>query len=63
MSGEYVTDVEWEKVTVRSSATDKISTDYTDFYKAWKTGHPGLVGYGETLGEAITAMLNKWGEQ
>jgi hypothetical protein len=58
----YVTDVEWQMITVRSSESGRISTDYTDFCKAWKTGHPGLVGYGATLDEAITALLNKHGE-
>lgn len=57
---EYVTEVEWEKITVR--AESGITVAQYGFYKAWKTGHPGLVGYGITLNAAIAAMLNKFGE-
>jgi hypothetical protein len=59
---EAVTNVEWQMITVRAGESNKLAIDYIDFYKAWKTGHLGLVGYGATLNDAITAMLNKWGE-
>jgi hypothetical protein len=52
--------VEWQTVIVR--ATDVGPVTHHEFYKAWKTGHLGLVGYGATLNDAIAAMLNKYGE-
>jgi hypothetical protein len=54
--------VEWQMISVRASDSDNRAIDYLDFYKAWKTGHLGLVGYGATLNDAIAAMLNKYGE-
>jgi hypothetical protein len=65
-----MTDVEWQMIGVRArsdgsglpGAAQIRSDDVFYFYKAWKTGHLGLVGYGATLNDAITAMLNKWGE-
>jgi hypothetical protein len=65
---EIVTEVEWAKITiqafpVRANGRRAPGTGPAlDFYKAWKAGHPALVGYGTTLNEAITVMLNKFGE-
>lgn len=56
-----ITEVEWALVKVRA-ASNNGSAERLDFYKAWKAGHLGLVGYGITLKDAIAAMLNKWGE-
>lgn len=56
----FVTDVEWARFKVR--AAEPGAVEWREFYKAWKTGHLGLVGYGATLDDAIAAMLNKYGE-
>lgn len=56
----YETDVEWQTIRVKVRAEG--SVDWPEFYKAWKSGHTGLVGYGATLNDAIAAMLNKHGE-
>jgi hypothetical protein len=56
------TEVEWALVKVRAASSSSGSAERLDFYKAWKAGHLGLVGYGITLKDAIAAMLNKWGE-
>jgi len=55
-----MTDVEWETFIVRATAPGSVT--HHEFYKAWKTGHLGLVGYGATLNDAIAALLNKHGE-
>jgi hypothetical protein len=57
----YETDVEWELVRVKVRDSDG-SVNWENFCKAWKSGHPGLVGYGIDLPDAIAAMLNKHGE-
>jgi hypothetical protein len=56
----YETDVEWELIRVKARAEGSVG--WPEFYKAWKSGFPGLVGYGTTLNDAIAAMLNKHGE-
>jgi hypothetical protein len=49
-------------ISVRAVSKDDGVATRSNLYKAWKTGHLGLVGYGATLNDAIAAMLNKWGE-
>lgn len=61
MRDDDATHVEWQRIKVRSS--DQGTIEWHDFYKAWKSGFLGLVGYGITLDDAIAAMLNKYGEQ
>lgn len=58
----YETDVEWQLIRVKARRDGSVDVDRPEFYKAWKSGHLGLVGYGITLPDAIAAMLNKHGE-
>ncbi len=56
--------VTWRRVIVtpqdpRNPGEQRIPRD---FYEAWKPGFPQLHAYGETLDDAITALLNKHGE-
>jgi hypothetical protein len=60
MSG-YETSLEWKVIRIKARSAGGPGA-WNDFYKVWKAGFPGLVGYGSTLPDAIAALLNKYGE-
>jgi hypothetical protein len=56
----YLTEIEWEEIPVRIFYPE--GARQSSRYKAWKKGHPALCAYGQNLAEAVTNLLNKFGE-